>query len=154
MTKSINDNQNFIFNTKFDAMTVAITKGLITVTVKPSFFNEQDIFRTGAADALVVAEATLSWYPAATQVQVVVLDDFTDTLGKTTTEPATIIDITKATGATFTYSGLRDRMESGDWWLMYYDADGYYIHPAVWKNLSSSDEGSLLTFCNSEPGYC
>ena len=154
MTQSIKDNQNFIFNDKFDNMTVTITKGLITVTVKPSLFDETDTFKTGAADALVVAEATLSWYPAATKVHVVVLADFTDTLGKTTTKAATIIDITKATGATFTYSGLRDRMESGDWWLMYYNADGYYIHPAVWKNVSSSDQGSLLFYCNSEPGYC
>jgi hypothetical protein len=155
VTQSINDNRSFIFNDKFDNMKVAISGGVITVTVKPnSLFNEQDTFRTGAADAIVVAKATLGWYPAATRVHVVVQADFTDTLGATTTEDATIIDITKATGSTLTYSGLRDRMESGDWWLMYYDADGYYVHPAVWKNLSSSDEGSLILSCNAESPYC
>ena len=152
--KSINDNKNFIFNDKFDNMKVTITNGLISVTVKPTLWDETDTFKTGAANGLVVAEATLRWYPAATQVHVVVQSDFTDALGATTTEDATIVDITKATDATLTYSGLRDRMESGEWWLMYYNANGYYVHPAVWKHVSSSDQGHLAGNCFGESPYC
>lgn len=155
VTNSIHDNQNFIFNDKFDNMTVAINGGAITVTVKPStLWDETDTFKTGAADALVVAEATLNWYPASTRVHVVVQSDFTDINGNTTTEDATVIDLTKTTAAKLNYSGLRDRMESGEWWIMYYDSDGYYVHPAIWKHVSSSDQGQLLGSCFGESAYC
>ncbi|HXC75843.1 MAG TPA: hypothetical protein VNU19_02220 [Candidatus Acidoferrum sp.] len=155
MTKSINDNQSYIFSDNFDNMKITISKGVITIASKPnSLWDEQTTFRTGAADGLVAAEATLVWYPAATRVHVVVQTDFTDLNGNTTTEDATIIDITKATGAKLNYSGLRDRMEGGDWWIIDYDANGYYVHPAIWKTLSSSDTGLLLFNCYSESKYC
>ncbi len=151
---SIHDNQNFIFNDKFDNMKVTITGGVISLSVKPTLFDETDTFKTGAADALVLAEATLNWYPAATQVHVVVQADFTDLNGQTTTEDATVIDLTKTTAAKLNYAGLRDRMESGEWWIMYFDANGYYVHPAVWKHVSSSDQGLLAGNCLSESPYC
>lgn len=124
------------------------------MTVKPSLYDETDTFKTGAADALVVAEATLKWYPAATQVHVVVQADFTDLNGQSTTQDATVIDLTKTSAAKLNYGGLRDRMESGEWWIFYYDADGYYVHPAVWKHVSSSDQGQLISNCFSESQYC
>ena len=125
------------------------------MTVKPStLIDETDTFKTGSADALVVAEATLNWYPAATEVHVAVQADFTDINGNTTTEDATVIDVTKTTASKFNYGGLRDRMESGEWWIFYYDADGYYVHPAVWKHVSSSDQGQLLGSCYNLAPYC
>src|SRR2546423_760556 len=87
VTKSIHDNQNFVLNANFDNMKVTISGGVITVTARPtSLYDEQDTFRTGAADGLVVAKATLGWYPSATQVHVVVQTEFTDIYGNTTTE--------------------------------------------------------------------
>jgi hypothetical protein len=152
--KSINDNTSFISNDKFDNMKVTISGGVINVTVKPTLADETDTYKTGATNALVLAEATLAWYPAATQVHVVVQADFTDAQGATTTQDATVVDITKSTGSQLTYSGIRDRMESGDWWLIYYDSDGYYVHPAVWKHLTSSLQGQLLGSCQGESPYC
>lgn len=154
VTSSIHDNENFIFNDKFDNMKVSISGGVISVSVKPTLFDETDTFKTGAANALVVAEATLNWYPAATQVHVVVQSDFIDLNGNTTTEDATVIDLTKAKAAKLNYSGLRDRMEAGEWWIMYYNSDGYYVHRAVWKQVSSSAQGLLFTNCLSESPYC
>ena len=155
VTKSINDNESFIFNDNFDNMKVSISGGVINVTVKPSSLaDETDTFKTGAADGLVVAEATLNWYPLATEVHMSVQADFTDINGNTTTEDAAVIDVTKATAAKFNFGGLRDRMGSGDWWIFYYDADGYYVHPAVWKHVSSSDRGELLDNCYSLAPYC
>jgi hypothetical protein len=151
----MHDNQNYIFNDNFDNMKITISKGVITIASKPnSSWDETAVFKTGAANGLVAAEATLKWYPAAIRVHVVVLVDFTDLSGNTTTEAATIIDITKTTASKLNYSGLRDRMEAGDCWLMYYDSNGYYVHPAIWKHVSSSDQGLLFTSCYAESKYC
>lgn len=151
---SINSNTNYIFSDDFTNMKVTISGGTINVVATPTTSSEQTIFRNGAADGLVVAEATLNWYPAAQLVHVVLQANFIDANGQTTTQDATIIDIDKGTAAKFNYSGLRDRMEGGEWWLMYYDANGYYVHPAVWKNISGSDAGQLFISCYSEPPYC
>jgi hypothetical protein len=153
--KSINDNKNYVSNANFDNMKVTISGGAITVISKPnSVWDETGVFKTGAADGLVVAEATLGWYPTATEVHVFVQLDFTDLSGNTATENATIAEIDKVTAAKVSYSGLRDRMESGEWWIWYYNANGYYVHPAIWKHVSSSDQGLLLFSCYAESGYC
>jgi hypothetical protein len=45
-------------------------------------------------------------------------------------------------------------MEGGEWWIMYFNGNGYYVHPAIWKNVSSSDQGLLPFSCYNVSGLC
>jgi len=154
VTKSLKDNQSFDFLANLDNLKVVITGGKIAISFKPSaVFDEADTFKKESGTTLVAAKAIWGWYPAATEIVVDEHGDFTDTVGNTTDEVAASTDYSAATGATLNMGGLVTRAETEPW-IMYYDADGYYVHPAIWKNVSNSDRRQLLDYCSNEAPYC
>jgi hypothetical protein len=142
--KSISDNQSLMVSDNFDALQVSIDGGTVNVQAKPSAsWDEKQFFQMGAADAVVSSKAILGWYPSANKIHVVVLTDFTDQYGKSSTEPGVWLDVSADTASKFDYNGLKDRVLVQPS-LMYCDADAHYIHPAIWKKLDSETRGCLL----------
>ncbi|MHB8573527.1 MAG: hypothetical protein ACYDAY_11350 [Candidatus Dormibacteria bacterium] len=143
---SIESNKNEMLITDWTNEKITIgPDNSVLVTVEPqNVLDENHMLMIGAEDTFIVARAVLGWYPAAASVQVQALTTFTDTYGKSTSEVAVSLTVTPATAAKFGWDGLADRVKSSAA-IMYCDADAYTIHPAIWKNLSSSQRDCLTS---------
>jgi hypothetical protein len=144
VAKSLQDNQYELVGVPLDKLQVSMnTGGGVFVVVQPTVWDEGDSVKQAGRLAFVASKAILGWYPAAVSLRVQLLNEFSDTYGSKSIEPAETIDISLATAHRFSYDGLKDRVTI-DPSIMYCDADHYQIHPAVWKNVDSKTRGCMV----------
>jgi hypothetical protein len=143
VTRSITDADTTFPYSDFTGLKVTIpNKTTVRVTVKPTaVWNEADVIRFGSGDLLTVSRAVFGWYPKVSLVRVTVLGEFTDTYGKTTTDAAGWLEISKRTASKFDYEGMRFLPSSLAWCA----ADSYWVHPAIWKALNDGDRGCMVS---------
>jgi hypothetical protein len=144
VTQSLQDNRHLMVSASLQNLKVTIEPGdqIVDVEVHPtSVWNEVWFLKTAGANALVASKAILGWYPTVLRIQVTLDADFTDTFGKSSTEPGVWLIFTKETAQKFDYAGMA-KMDSD---AIFCDADRYWVHPAIWKNISISDRGCMTS---------
>jgi hypothetical protein len=144
VTQSLQDNRHLMVSANLQNLKVTIEPGdqIVDVEVHPtSVWNEVWFLKTAGANALVASKAILGWYPTVLRIQVTLDADFTDTFGKSSTEPGVWIIFTKETAQKFDYAGMA-KLDSD---AIFCDADRYWVHPAIWKNISISDRGCMTS---------
>ncbi len=141
VTQSVMDNKGLEPLATFDGLNVTIPAAdEVDVEAHPtSVLDEHTFLLETGSDALVAAKAVLGWYPSVLMVRMTLDADFTDQYGHTSTSPGAWIDITAGTAAKFDYPGMAHL----DATQVFCDADGYYVSPAIWKNVGTSDRGCM-----------
>ncbi|MHB8719664.1 MAG: hypothetical protein ACYDAC_12370 [Candidatus Dormibacteria bacterium] len=132
-------------NGNLDDVTVTVSGTQVVVVDKlgsNAVLDEQGLITAEAENTLSVVKAINSGFKGVTLIHVQLDSDFTDSNGNTIKEPAAWIEMTNATFNPINADGLQlsTFSQPAD---LYAKADAYYIHPAVWKNISSDHRGSL-----------
>lgn len=146
--RSLHDNSNNTGCT-LDKLVVGIPdQTTVNVQVTPdNIWDEKDTMQRGAGTTLCTSKAIFGWYPTVQHMHVDVMSDFKDVRGNSTTEPADQLDVTAPNAARFNYSNMSEQLYSRPA-NMYCAADGYHIHPAIWKKLDSDARGCMLSASN------
>ncbi|MDI3341832.1 MAG: hypothetical protein QJR03_15000 [Sphaerobacter sp.] len=103
------------------------------------YWDETDFVKRSAASAEVVFQRLFE-NPAVARVTVWSETQFKDPYGKTSTDTGTRLSMDRDTASKVDWNGLAT-LELEDWHHIYDIATQYYIHPAIYKNLS--DPGDL-----------
>ena len=145
---SLHDNSS-ITGCTLDKVVIGIPdETTVNVQVTPdNVWDENDIMQRGAGTTLCASKAVFGWYPTVQHVHVDVMSEFKDVRGNRTTEPADQLDVTAPNAASFNYNNMSEQFYTHPA-NMYCAADGYNIHPAIWKKLDSDARGCMLSPSN------
>jgi hypothetical protein len=146
-------------NGNFESFAVSIQAGTQVVFVDKitNFIDEQGLVTAEAEDTLSVIKAIKSGFKGVTLIHVQMDTDFLDSNGNTASEPAAWIEMTSDTFGPINADGLQLPIFSQPENL-FAKADAYYIHPGIWKNISTdhraplSDSSSGTTALAQMPG--
>jgi hypothetical protein len=142
VTQSLNDNKSLMPLVTFENLKVTIEPGdeVVDVEAHPtSVLDEHAFLLEEAANALVASKAIFGWYPSVQGIRVTLDADFTDQYGHSSTATGAWIIITAATAHKFDYAGMAQL----DATTVFCDANSYYVDPAIWKGVGTSDRGCM-----------
>ncbi len=142
VTQSLNDNKSLMPLATFENLKVTIEPDdeVVDVEAHPtSVLDSHAFLLQEGSNALVASKAIFGWYPSVKGIRVTLDADFTDQYGHSSTAPGAWIIVTAATAHKFDYAGMAQL----DATTVFCDADSYYVHPAVWKGVGTSDRGCM-----------
>jgi hypothetical protein len=140
VTKTIQDGRSFMGRANTDKLAVEISGNHITATIQPTLLNETDALSITSHTALAASRAVFERFPEAQSLMVALVTEFTTATGQKTMNRAAMIQVNRATAASWAYDGLRTRVQSDNKHLFCL-ADKYQIHPAVYAEVK--DKGCL-----------
>jgi hypothetical protein len=155
VTRSLHDNMREAPTTIDQSkITVNVDNDKVNITTTAGAMSATDVFKQDSFLTYDAVRAILGCYPDVYWVHVEIDGSFTPDINPIglsdttpTTGPAAWIEVSSYAAYDFDYDRLLDRVLD-DPSTMYYLADHYYIHDAIWKKLSSRQRGQISAVGN------